>query len=154
MQGDMMWDVYFPEPGSNKPAFSNDELPLLLTNTLAATARAAPGEKLTAIRFNLQGNRARADVGLATTGSRELSFDARTGEVFDESAPGAEPKSLRARLWTVMIKLHRGDIVGVTGQWLGLVCGLALLTLAITGVVLYLQLFRHRAKSGRHSLFW
>jgi hypothetical protein len=49
---------------------------------------------------------------------------------------------------------HKGSIVGKPGQWIVLVTGLVFLVLAITGAIMYLQMWRARRKQGRQGLFW
>jgi uncharacterized iron-regulated membrane protein len=49
---------------------------------------------------------------------------------------------------------HRGNIVGMPGQVLGLLVGLSLLALVVTGVVLYFKLWLARRKAGRAQFFW
>jgi uncharacterized iron-regulated membrane protein len=51
-------------------------------------------------------------------------------------------------------RLHRGDYFGLTGRWMDLLTGLAILFLTISGMVMYLQLYRVRRKRGQRQLFW
>ena len=48
-----------------------------------------------------------------------------------------------------MLRLHTGEIVGDGGKFLGLLWGLALVAMTITGVILYLQMVRGRIRTGR-----
>jgi uncharacterized iron-regulated membrane protein len=49
---------------------------------------------------------------------------------------------------------HRGNIIGMPGQILGLLVGLSLIALVVTGVVLYFKLWFARRKAGRLGFFW
>lgn len=49
---------------------------------------------------------------------------------------------------------HRGNIIGMPGQVLGLLVGLSLIALVVTGVVLYFKLWAARRKTGRAGFFW
>jgi hypothetical protein len=42
----------------------------------------------------------------------------------------------------------------MTGRWLDLLAGVALVYFSISGGVMYLDLWRRRAKGGRRALFW
>lgn len=49
---------------------------------------------------------------------------------------------------------HRGNIAGLFGQFIGLFTGLALITLVVTGVIMYFQIWGARRKVGKGSFFW
>jgi hypothetical protein len=49
---------------------------------------------------------------------------------------------------------HRGNIIGLPGQVVGLLVGLSLIVLVVTGVVLYFKLWAARRKAGRPGFFW
>jgi uncharacterized iron-regulated membrane protein len=51
-------------------------------------------------------------------------------------------------------RMHRGDIVGMPGRWLDSAGALALLYLSISGLVMYIQMWMARRRSGRTSLMW
>lgn len=48
-----------------------------------------------------------------------------------------------------ILRLHTGEILGDGGKVLGLFWGIALVGMTITGVILYLQMVRGRARTGR-----
>jgi len=49
---------------------------------------------------------------------------------------------------------HRGNVAGLPGQFIGLLAGLALIVLGITGIFVYFQLWKARRRSGRRAFFW
>jgi uncharacterized iron-regulated membrane protein len=154
LQANALWDAVFPaqpDPGTILP---RAQLPTLVARAITAADRAAPGRKLTSLRLTAQGGQLRADVTLAPPHARLLSFDATTGEPYRGNDTGTPGNSLRERVWAVAFRLHRGDILGAPGHWIGLLCGLALLTLAVSGLIIYTQLFRQRLKLRRRALFW
>jgi uncharacterized iron-regulated membrane protein len=51
-------------------------------------------------------------------------------------------------------QIHRGDIIGLSGRWIDLLSGLALLYLVLSGAVLYYQLWSNRRRKGKGALFW
>lgn len=50
--------------------------------------------------------------------------------------------------------LHAGYVLGTAGRVLSVVLALALMGLGVTGLVVYLDLFRRRRAAGRRGLFW
>ncbi|WP_037499327.1 PepSY domain-containing protein [Sphingomonas jaspsi] len=50
--------------------------------------------------------------------------------------------------------LHSGEEFGPAGVIISIVSGLGLIFFAISGMWMYLQMFRARAKNGRKGLFW
>jgi uncharacterized iron-regulated membrane protein len=62
--------------------------------------------------------------------------------------------ALRLRLHNLLKELHTGAIIGLSGQWLDLLTGLAFIVLAVTGILMYFKLLAQRRKLGRRGLFW
>lgn len=60
----------------------------------------------------------------------------------------------RLRLHNLLKELHTGSIIGLSGQWLDLLTGIAFVVLTVTGIVMYFSLLRQRRKIGRRGLFW
>jgi uncharacterized iron-regulated membrane protein len=57
--------------------------------------------------------------------------------------------------WNQRLKrIHRGDIIGMSGRWIVTISALALVYLSISGLVLYYQAWKRRTRSGRRSLLW
>jgi hypothetical protein len=52
-----------------------------------------------------------------------------------------------------LLDLHRGAIIGTAGLWISLVCGAVLSILAVTGFVLYLQMYLRR-RISKPGFFW
>jgi uncharacterized iron-regulated membrane protein len=147
MQVQRLWESYHPVVSQAQP-LPMAELSSLFENTIAAARRAAPGAELSLITVRMQGDRSRGEVLLADPDSRELSFDAESGVPLIEGGPAG------TSLGVLMLRLHRGDILGLSGYWISLFCGVALFTLGVTGLLLYTKMFLQRAKRGRRSLLW
>jgi uncharacterized iron-regulated membrane protein len=153
MQTDTLVRAYFPPVSSPPEVLPQAEVPALIRNALYGIGRIAPGRPVASLNLQMLEQHPRATITLAVPHSRSFLFDARTGEPLAVVGAG-DGQSLRQRLWIVMVKLHRGDLIGPAGNWLGLVSGLALLALATTGLLTYAQLYRQRRKLRRHSLLW
>jgi hypothetical protein len=65
---------------------------------------------------------------------------------------GRDPDYVLKR--TTLKAWHRGNIAGMTGQVLGLLAGLSLAILGVTGVILYFKLWNARRATGRRRFFW
>jgi uncharacterized iron-regulated membrane protein len=88
--------------------------------------------------------------------TRQVAFNAATGGKAWLSGPGY-PDTDMTWGWQASQtakKIHRGDWMGPIGRWVDLLSGLALLYLAISGMVMYLDLWSRRRKAGRHGFFW
>jgi hypothetical protein len=71
-----------------------------------------------------------------------------------DSASFLANTALRLRLHNLLKELHTGSIIGLSGQWLDLLTGLAFVVLAVTGIAMYFNLLAQRRKLGRRGPFW
>ena len=156
LQSDILLEHYFPGQRSDAQAMSMDEVPRLLENSLARMRHLAPGTRIASIELSARGGVPHADVIFADAGGRSETFDARGGELSAQPVrdPLHESQRLRLRLRAIALELHQGGIIGVAGGWLGWTCGLALVTLVMTGFLVYLRLYRQRWRLQRRGLFW
>ena len=53
-----------------------------------------------------------------------------------------------------LLRLHRGDVLGITGNGLDILCGVCLLILGITGLKVFIDLWRRRLKMNKYAPFW
>ncbi len=51
-------------------------------------------------------------------------------------------------------RIHRGDVFGVPGRLMDVFAGCSLVFLSISGLSMYLDLWRRRKRMGRTGLFW
>lgn len=152
--GPQMGDVL--RPGALTP-IEDARLPAMLVVTLAATEAEAGNQPVKVVRLRTYGGHPQGVV--VTSGdaeSRQLVFNALTGEPMSLSEPGYAPVPFpfgwQAHETAKLI--HRGDFIGMPGRWLDLLAGLGLVYFSVSGVVMYLTLWRKRAKGGRRQLFW
>lgn len=86
-------------------------------------------------------------------------FDAASGasitadhaEGFD--GPPEAPPDFAARR-NGLKSWHKGNALGLPGQFVGLLAGLSLLALAASGLLLYFKLWAMRRRSGKPAFFW
>lgn len=75
--------------------------------------------------------------------------------------PGSPPGSDRPPLiegykglHNTLQDIHAGYVMGTTGRIISILMALGLLTLSITGIVMYVQMHGMRKKINRHGVFW
>lgn len=74
------------------------------------------------------------------------------GDTGPMQAPGEPLWVVHLRDWAVT--LHTGAFTGIAGVYVGTLCALGLLFFAVSGVWMYVELYRTRAAQGRKALFW
>lgn len=129
-------------------SYSDEQVLAMVRTTLAAAHRADPASPPMELSLQL-GARPTGTVTLRAATPQRHGFDARTGAPIGGSGEdGARAFHL------LLLRLHRGDIAGAAGLWISIACGLALLTLCLTGAWVYVDLWRRRAARGERGLFW
>ena len=73
---------------------------------------------------------------------RKVAVDVATGAILADDPDGED--------W--LIRLHSGEIIGDGGKFLGLLWGLGLVTMTLTGVWLYIKMYRARQKGSASQL--
>jgi len=112
--------------------------------TAATRAKGAPVDK---VEVQLKGAQPTVAIftGKPTGGEdRKLVFDARTGLLLSEESYADKP---------LLYRLHSGEAFGDGGLVVAMLWGLALLTLTITGLIIYLKLWRP-GQTGVRKVFW
>lgn len=133
-----------------------DLAPMLRMTLAAAGISASDANPPRVIRLRTYGGMPQGVVVTGDDTAEQLVFNARTGKaasLYEEGYPKT-PMPLQWNAHETWKRLHRGDYFGLTGRWMDLITGLAVLFLSISGVVMYLQLLRARATLGRRRLFW
>ena len=73
------------------------------------------------------------------------------------SPPGSDTAPLIAgynSLHNVLQDIHAGYFMGTTGRILSILLASGLLVLSVTGIVMYVQMFKMRKKVNRHGWIW
>lgn len=74
------------------------------------------------------------------------------GDTGPRQAPGEPFWVVHLRDWAVT--MHTGAFTGISGVYVGIICGLGLLFFSVSGVWMNLALYGSRAAQGRKELFW
>ena len=89
---------------------------------------------------------------IALTGTILQGIMVIYGDTGPQRAPGEPLWVVRLRDWAVT--LHTGAFTGLSGVYLGMLFALGLLFFSISGVWMYLELYRSRASQGRRAVLW
>jgi uncharacterized iron-regulated membrane protein len=132
-------------------------LPAMLQTTLAAGRGISDASPIKAVRLRYF-NGIPQGILIAGNGddTQQLVFNAETGKSMNVTEP-EYPKTHYHLGWQeheLVKKIHRGDAFGIPGRIMHLFAGLSLIYLSISGLVMYVNLWRARRRSGRTALFW
>ncbi|MFT3905908.1 MAG: PepSY-associated TM helix domain-containing protein [Steroidobacteraceae bacterium] len=157
-----VWAIEGGGPGARltdkAPAAQSVPAPATLASGIDTALRAAARLPIASVDYRMTGDIPRLQLAEAN-GSRdtELRFYAATGEpmtalVADGNPDAPQPANVILRNTVKM--WHRGNVIGLPGQFIGLFTGLALIVLVVTGVWMYLQIWKARRRSGKGAFFW
>ena len=132
------------------------DVPAMLNTTLQAFAHDRPGQSPRVVRLRVFAGFEQGVVVSGDPEAQQLVYNARTGAPMLETEPGYPetgfPFGWQAHQWAK--RVHNGSIVGMTGRWTNLLAGLALFYLAISGIIMYVDLYRRRSRNGKKGLIW
>ena len=139
--------------GEGRPAPTVSTLPedavvlAELERALVAARQADPNFAAQRIELNYAEDKPVAKFVITPRGGASVEVDLASGIAQAKAAP---PASFHG----VMIRLHTGQYFGATGIILIMAAGLVLLFLAISGGLLYFQMWRNRRSRGKSLIFW
>ena len=117
-----------------------------VSRTLDAARQRAPDASISSVVLRGEGSDIQGVVQFPGDPLREIVVDARSGRVLSDERHEAE---------SLILRIHSGEILGEPGVVLGVLWGLALVVLLITGGWVYLDMYRRRRKgSGNRGMFW
>ena len=118
----------------------------MLAKTLEVAHARAPNRPIASIELQLAGDEPNGVVTFPGEPGRQITVDLRDGKLLKDEEHEAE---------SLILRIHSGEILGEPGVVLGVFWGSALVLLSITGLIVYLELYRRRRKaSGKNGLFW
>jgi uncharacterized iron-regulated membrane protein len=154
-----VYHTFASKPGPPAPqagALGDDEVRQMAGATLAQFRKLEPQTPIKVLRVRLYGT---AKEGAVVTGgaeTRQILLDPQSGQIHDLNAPGFPASGFPWGTQThENIKhFHSGYLLGYWARVLDLVAGLSLVYLAVSGVVMYADLYLRRRKNGRGALVW
>jgi uncharacterized iron-regulated membrane protein len=138
--------------GEGRPAPTMSALPedavvlAELKRALVAARQADPNFAAQRIELNYAEDKPVAKFVITPRGGASVEVDLASGIAQAKAAPTS--------FHGVMIRLHTGQYFGATGIILIMAAGVALLFLAVSGGLLYFQMWRNRRSRGKSLIFW
>ena len=133
-------------PSALTTAMPSPAYAALVSRTLDAARQRAPNAPIASVVLRGEENAIQGVVQLPGDPLREIVVDARSGRVVSDERHEAE---------SLILRIHSGEILGEPGVVLGVLWGLALVVLLVSGGWVYLNMYRRRLKgSGKRGLFW
>ncbi|MEZ5742832.1 MAG: PepSY domain-containing protein [Sphingomonadaceae bacterium] len=118
-----------------------------LSNALAKAREAEPEFRPTRIELGIVEGRQTTRLAAQPRGGPFVEVDHASGKVRAEMNP-------EMPLHVILIRLHTGSLFGGFGIVVILLSSLVLLFLAVSGAVLYWQMWTNRKSRGMPKLFW
>ena len=118
-----------------------------LERALVAARQANPNFAAQRIELNYAEDKPVAKFLITPRGGASVEVDLASSIAQAKAAP---PASFHG----FIIRLHTGQYFGATGIILVMAAGLALLFLAVSGGLLYFQMWRNRRSRGKSLIFW
>jgi uncharacterized iron-regulated membrane protein len=124
--------------------------------TVEAYRRNHPDVAPRALRLRVFAGYAQGVVISGEGEARQLVYNADNGAPMLQTEAGYPdtgfPFGWQAHQWAKQI--HNGGMIGISGRAMNLLAGLALFYLSLSGIVMYIKLWRRRAANGRKALVW
>ena len=142
--------------GDMSKPLGDAEVQTMTGQTLAAFSSDQPGVAMRRLRVRQFAKMAQGVVITAEEEPRQLVYNLATGKPASLSEP-EYPFSgfpFGVQMHEDIKRFHRGDLLGMPGRWMNLLSGFALLFLSVSGIVMYLDMWRKRRAGGRAAFLW
>ena len=146
-----------PQAEAASPAIARAKLASALAETEQLAAATQPGQVLLSIKLRTDAGHLQGIIWTDGVIPQPALFDlAASREITSPSAgqPSNRPLGLPWKWHQIAKRIHRGDIIGLSGRAMDLLTGLSLLFLVISGGKMYLNLWLGRRQLRRSGLFW
>jgi uncharacterized iron-regulated membrane protein len=155
--------AHLPKPGqpfvrqTGVTPLPDAQVPAMLASTLGAAQLALADQPLKVVRLRVYGGMPQ---GIIVSGlgddTQQTAFNAATGRKVSLTEPGYPPTGFPFgwQAHQIAKQVHRGSYIGLSGRWMDLFGGAAILFLSLSGMVMYYNLWQSRRRSGRKALIW
>lgn len=143
-------------PKSSITPLNDADVAAMAKTTLMAYRTAQPDIPARAVRLRVYAGMPQGVVVTGADEAEQLVFNASSGRRASQTEPGY-PETGFPFGWQahqIAKQVHRGDFIGLSGRWMDLFAGLAMIYLSISGVVMYVDMWKKRRSIGRHGLVW
>jgi uncharacterized iron-regulated membrane protein len=138
------------------PSFSAAEVPVLAAKTVSAMQALHPDAAVKVFRLRTFGSMQQGVFVDDGQPPNQWVFDAASGRAASLTEPGYPHTNFPfgVQVHEDIKHLHSGAMFGLPTRLMNLFAGLALVFLSISGIVVYVELWRKRSQSGRRQLLW
>lgn len=152
-----VWHTFIPRhQGDPSAPLTEAQARQMAGATLTAFRALEPQTPIKVLRLRVYGP---MEQGVVVTGdrpTRQLVFDTKTGKTTSLTEPGYPETGfpLGIQVHEDVKHFHSGYMFGLTARWMNLFAGVSLIFLSVSGVIMYLDMWRKRRRVGRNNLFW
>lgn len=143
-------------PPAETLAITPPQAERIVATTLRSFRADEPTTPIRVLRARIWYGQPEGAVVTATTPTRQRVYSAGTGAEQSLNSPlypaNPFPFGLTVHEWVK--HFHSGELLGLPARVLDLLAGLSLVFLSISGLWMYVGLWRKRAQGGRRGLFW
>lgn len=136
-----------PSAAVSSASLTPEQIAAQLDSALAKAHAAEPDFVPKRIELTVEPGRQSTRFAVQPRGGPFVEIDHASGQVKAEMNP-------EMPLHVIFIRLHTGAMMGPAGIVIVFLSSLVLLFLAVSGGVLYWQMWRNRAGRGRGAVFW
>ena len=144
--------------GGNDPSspLKDAELPGMLKVTVDSERTYAGDVPLKVIRLRYYAGMPQGVLVTGGADNKQMVFNAQTGRAVSETEPGYPPVGFPFgwQAHQLAKDVHRGGILGLPGRFMDLLAGLSMLYLSVSGIWIYIDLWKRRRKAGKAALVW
>lgn len=135
---------------------NDEQVRSIAVKALASFRKDEPDTPVKVIRSRIYGGMKQ---GMIITGGeqvRQVVYDTDTGKVATLFEPGYPVSGFPfgTQVHEDIKHFHSGDMFGLPARFMNLLGGLALVYLSVSGIVMYVQLWRRRKQNGKSALIW
>lgn len=132
------------------------ELTSMLHVTLAAEQSHLPNVPIKVVRLRYYAGMPQGVVVTGGDSSKQMVYNAKTGQAVSETEPGYPPAGFPFgwQAHETAKDVHRGGIIGLPGRFMDLFAGVSMFYLSVSGIWIYIDLWRRRRKAGKPALVW
>jgi uncharacterized iron-regulated membrane protein len=129
----------------------------MLSTTLAAYKSSLADQPLKVLRLRVYAGMPQGVIiaGLSDD-TQQVVFNAATGRKASLTEPGYPPTGFPFgwQAHQIAKQIHRGSYIGLSGRWMDLCGGVAIIYLSVSGVAMYIDMWNRRRRSGRRAPLW
>lgn len=126
----------------------NDAIGKMASEAVALVRAEQPKLAISMVQIDFAPDGAKVKVGGSGRMSPSTTVDMATHKILPPPPPRKQGYH------GILQDIHAGYFMGMTGRIISIVMGLALALLGVTGLIVYIDMFKRRKAGGKTGLFW